>query len=215
MNKIAPIAILMLLIFIQCSTGEYVLQVDNEISPGYRLELLRKINVKIARQYLNYTEENNIQIPIGYYGWPKIRKVWEEVPEVSRYRKDFEIADNNFLGFVSAKDARMKEAIDKWNKKTLGRGEWSKIKSVVYASVASKYPEEYNRYLNERQEKLRLCNYKTIEYFLNDSIEKEQLFPIDWVPDYHMKKILTDKFIQTLSEDLDGFKVEMIEYTLN
>lgn len=38
---------------------------------------------------------------------------------------------------------------------------------------------------------------------------------IDWIPGNHMRQILTEDFIQSLTQDLDGFAVEMIEYPSN
>lgn len=122
MKKLKFLPILFIVFFAQCSTGEYVKQDDLEHSTEYQLSLLKEINVKIVRQYLLYADDNDILIPVGYYGWPKIREVWKEVPEIAILREEFEIADNGFLEFISEKDDRMKEAIEKWNNRTLESG---------------------------------------------------------------------------------------------
>lgn len=215
MKRLSFLPILFLLLFTNCSTGEHALQNDLEHSPQFQLSLLKEINVRIVRQYLLYADDHNITIPIGYYGWPEIERVWNEVPEIGRYRSEFEIADQNFIEFISEKDERMKEAREKWKNRTLESGEWSRVKAVTYRDVQAKYPKEYDHYFNERQEKLALCDNKTIEYLLNESISNDQLMAIDWIPGNHMRNILTEDFIQSLREDLDGFSVEMVEYPSN
>lgn len=209
--KINLLTALIFLIFLSCSVSDSTLQIDQETSPTYSLELLKKINQKIARKYLEYTEEKKISIPVGYYGWKDIRSTWNNVPEIGQYRMEFEKADKEFLDFLCLRDERMKDAIEKWKNGTLEKGEWSKTKSIVYPSVRSKYPEDYKRYMSAREEKLRLCNYKTIEFLLDRSLLEDWLFPIDWIPQNQMSSVLSDEFIQSLNDELEGFSVEMIE----
>ncbi len=166
----------------------------------------------IAEEYLAYINDEQVTVELGYFGWLEVEKYWSVVSELDSVRKEFEIANQFFLDFINSKDEGIKTAIE--NSKERGRGmskeEWSNTKSVVYGRVQREYPEAYHKFLNIRQDKLRICNYKTLEYIVKDYDQKGKIFPIDWIPDSHMKIIINEEFIQKLNAGLEGVSHEKV-----
>lgn len=216
--KCSNLLFLVVLLFYSCAINETIIQPESEVSAYSEVELeqmkekmILEFHNSVAEEYLKYLDKNKLMLAIGNFGWTEVRKCWAEVSEVKRYRTEFEVADKNFMDFICSKDERMKIAIDKWQSRTLENGEWSETKSVVYSEVRKNYPEEYRSYLNNRQEKLRTCNYRTLEYIVDDYYKQGKLFPIAWISVYHLKNLLSEEFLQSFNAQYNGIGFEVME----
>ena len=138
---------------------------------------------KTAREHLAMCEENNVTPPVGFLGAQVVQVYWESVPELKKLRETF-IADDEAFNKELKKDDDYKEAYERYEKSSGSKQkkalrDLSKATDDAYARLGRK--SSFKKALSKRQESLRACNIRTLEYIIDDYEKRGKPFPVDWI----------------------------------
>lgn len=169
-----------------CSNEKKYSRYSMERLEEKKSELLMEKNNLICRSFIKYSKENNEGMPI--YGSKELTEMINNTPLLQEYRQIFEKESDERWEFVESIKSwqEYEKAWYKEGKSTPELEEWRR--SIIDSLRNSEGP--YNKYMQDLQDSLRVSNRKILDHILITYEEQGKLFPIDWIPEKTMDKLL-------------------------
>lgn len=173
-------------------------------------ELEVYLNHIIALQYLELLETRNLIPALGNFGWKEVDKYWDSIPELKKYREDFEAANEALLAFIRNNDASWDKNVDLYKSKIITKEEFDSKKREIFKNLSTKYPTQYKVFRKNRDKKLGISNRKTLELIILDYHSNNKLFPIDWIPQNSLVEIKKTKDVRRINRELSYIKKKLV-----
>lgn len=210
--------LIVLILFSSCIGTKQTTFTDTDYSSLSIYELKHKkenltilLNHEIALKYIEYHKRERKAIPIGKFGFKEVRLYWQTIPELKKYRSQFEDANDKLREFIVSKYYSYEIASNKLKNKEISLKEYNAIKCDVFQKLTKNYPNEYLPLREDRDDKLQQCNIKTLEYILDDYNKKMRLFPVDWIDENELDMIKSTRYIKDISSELIVVEKEIID----
>ena len=169
-----------------------------------RESLLIQRNHAVAIEYTRMAADDGLYIPFEMYSQDSIDLYCKTMPDLQKIRLDLDY-DEEDITRTLMNDAEYNALVTKYQKLPLtrqraARGRFEDDKERITQRIIDTQPE-YVRLVNIHLKIKSVINRLSLKYIADAYLKRNQVFPIDWIPEDTQKILLRRRAVRKTNRD--------------